>query len=130
MIGLDTNVLVRYVVRDDPAQTARADALLESLDGNDPGFVSLVVLVELYWTLGRAYRYRREQCVAVVAGLTSVPELRVERADVVRSALHQAGQGADFADAIITQTAVAAGCASTVTFDRGAARSAGMTLLA
>jgi predicted nucleic-acid-binding protein len=129
VIGLDTNVLVRYVVRDDPDQTERADALLEALNGEEPGFLSLVALVELYWTLGRAYRYGREQCTAVLAGLTAAPEIRLERADMVRLALQQAGRGADFADAVIAQASAAAGCSSTVTFDRGAARSAGMTLL-
>lgn len=128
MIGLDTNVLVRYVVRDDPAQTATADRVIEEL-GPGEGFVALIVLAELHWTLTRAYGYSREQTALAVRTLLAAVELRAQDADLAQRALAAASHGADFADALITELGRAAGCSSTVTFDRGAARSAGMTLL-
>lgn len=129
MIGLDTNVLVRYIVRDDPAQTAKADAVVDRLDPDEQGFVSVLVVAELHWTLLRAYRFSRSDCAAVIAGLLASSELRVEDAALVRRALGRVGQGADLADALIGELAAAAGCTATVTFDQRAARQAGMTLL-
>lgn len=128
MRGLDTNILVRVIMRDDAAQTARADALIDEL-GPGEGFVSLLVLVELHWTLMRAYGLRRDQTSMAVSTLLSAAEVRVEDPDLVRKALRLAHAGADFADAAIAASATAAGCTATMTFDRGAARSAGMTLL-
>jgi predicted nucleic-acid-binding protein len=55
MIGLDTNVLVRYIMQDDPKQSAKATKLIESLDGDSPGFVSIVSVIELYWVLTSCY---------------------------------------------------------------------------
>ncbi len=82
MIGLDTNVLVRYVVQDDPDQSARATALVESLDDQRRGFVSVVVLVELAWVLRRAYGARPDDVHAVVDRLLRARELVVQDADV------------------------------------------------
>jgi predicted nucleic-acid-binding protein len=129
VIGLDTNVLVRYVVRDDPTQTARADAVLDRLGGEELGFVSLLVLAELHWTLLRAYGYAPADATAVIALLLATAELVVQGADLVRRALDDAVEGADFADAVIAELGAAAACTTTMTFDRGAARLPGMTLL-
>lgn len=129
MIGLDTNVLVRYVARDDPGQTAKADALLDRLSRDEQGFVAVLVVAELHWTLIRAYRYTRGQSAEVIANLLASAELVVQDAALVRSALGAAGEGADFADALIASSAAAAGCGTTKTFDRRAARLPGMSLL-
>ncbi len=129
MIGLDTNVLVRYVVQDDPDQSARATALVESLDDQRRGFVSVVVLVELAWVLRRAYGARPDDVHAVVDRLLRARELVVQDADVVRLALRLAVAGADFPDAVISRVNAGAGCDTTVTFDVGASRHTGMRLL-
>ncbi len=129
MIGLDTNVLVRYVVQDDPDQSARATALVESLDDQRRGFVSVVVLVELAWVLRRAYGARPDDVHAVVDRLLRARELVVQDADVVRLALRLAVAGADFPDAVISGVNAGAGCDTTVTFDVGASRHTGMRLL-
>ncbi len=129
MIGLDTNVLVRYFTRDDPHQYARAAKQINSLTQTDPGFVSIVTLVELYWVLRRAYEFSATDCYAVVAGVVNAKELRIDRADTVRSALAACEVGLDFADALIAELGHAAGCRFTVTFDRRAARSPAMQLL-
>ena len=65
MIGLDTNVLVRYVLQDDARQSPRASRLIESLSVDEPGFVPVVTLIELAWVLGAGYKLPRVQLAAV-----------------------------------------------------------------
>jgi predicted nucleic-acid-binding protein len=125
MIGLDTNVIVRYVVRDDPEQTAQADAVFQLLTARRPGFVATVVLAELWWVLGRHYRYDRGLLCDFVRQLLASDELRVQDVRAAQAALAAADGGADFADALIAQAGVIAGCELVVTFDRRAVR-AGM----
>lgn len=129
MIGLDTNVLVRYVTQDDPEQSARATTLVEGLSEGDPAFVATVVLVELHWVLRRAYGVGREEADRVVATLAQTRELRMEDPDVVRAALRRAGEGAELPDAVIAETGARAGCTAVLTFDAKASRRAGMTLV-
>jgi predicted nucleic-acid-binding protein len=129
VIGLDTNVVVRYLVRDDAHQTALVDALFSELTAAEPGYVSLVVAVETWWVLRTSYGVSADECRAVLAALVEATELVVERPDVVRQALSLAAAGADFADALIALLGRTVGCSATATFDRGAARLAGMRLL-
>ncbi len=130
MIGLDTNVLVRYIMQDDPGQSPRATRLVESLSAEAPGYVSLVVLVELGWVLSSAYGLNRVQLVQAFEALLRTKEIVVERAETAWKALRvfQAGP-ADFADCLIERSAAAAGCERTVTFDRGAVKGCGMVLV-
>ncbi len=130
MTGLDTNVLVRYLMQDDPRQSARATRLIESLEPDEPGFVPVVVLVELVWVLTGSYGLDRTQVATVLATLLRSKELVLDRADLVTQALKRySTDGADFADALIERLSAAAGCATTVTFDAGAVKSAAMTLV-
>ncbi len=130
MIALDTNVLVRYMMQDDPRQSPRATRLIEALTSEEPGFVPLVVLVELVWVLSGSYGLIRPQVTEALEGLLRSRELRLDRADLVTQALRLFSTGgADFADCLIERTAADAGCTDTMTFDAGAARSAGMRLI-
>ena len=129
MIGLDTFVLVRYVVRDDAGQAASADRLIDAFSAKEPGFLGTVVLAETWWVLGRAYAFPVDRRLAFVEALLESQELVVEDPDAVRAALQSANAGADFADALIAESAKAAGCTAVMTFDKAAARDAGMTLL-
>jgi predicted nucleic-acid-binding protein len=130
MTGLDTNVLVRYIMQDDPAQSAAAGRLLESLTSDDPGFVPLVAVVELAWVLSSAYGLERGQLVAALEALLRTKEIVVEDAEIVWKALRLfAASNADFADCLIERAAAAAGCRRTMTFDRAAAKACGMTLI-
>ncbi|MGI8417610.1 MAG: PIN domain-containing protein [Nakamurella sp.] len=129
MIGLDTNVVVRYLVQDEPEQSAQASAVIDALTENDPGFLSLVTVVELYWVLRRAYKISATGCAELIGGLLDARELRVGQDSIVRAALIASREGPDFADAVIAELGRAAGCQHTVTFDQRAARSKGMRLL-
>jgi len=129
MIGLDTNVIVRYVMRDDPIQTSLADECISTLTPRNPGYVSLIVLVELWWVFGRAYQRTVKERLALFQELLRVDELRVENSPTVIQALSAVERGADFADFLIQALASQARCSHTVTFDIAAAHQAGMRLL-
>jgi predicted nucleic-acid-binding protein len=120
MIGLDTNVLVRYLVRDDPIQTEQATALIEGRCNTDAhGFVCHVVLAEIVWVLARGYRYSKPLVLTVLRRILAAAELTVEDPALVWRALADFEQGsADFADYLIARRNQAAGCVSTLSFDR------------
>ena len=130
MIGLDTNVLVRYIMQDDPKQSAKATALIEQLSPDNPGFIMLVSVVELYWVLTSSYGLTAQQVKQALVVLLRAKQIIVDRADQVLRAFRVFDDGkADFADCLIERTAAAAGCEQTMTFDVGAAKHAGMTLI-
>lgn len=127
MIGLDTNVIVRYVVRDDPTQTAQADQIFSRLTTRNPGYLALPVLLELWWVLGRSYRHSAEDRCRLFQELLVTDELIIDEEDAVSEALRLVKDGADFADALIAGKSRVAGCSFVATFDQGANRHAGMT---
>lgn len=130
MIGLDTNVIVRYIMQDDPGQAAKATTLIEGLAAEAPGFVPLVSVVELVWVLSSSYKLTRSQITQVLDVLLRSRQLLVDQAEHVVRALRAYSAGtADFADCMIERTASAAGCAKTMTFDVAAAKTAAMTLI-
>lgn len=129
MIGIDTNVLVRYVVRDDEPQYAAAARALESLTEESPGFITQVVLAELYWVLVRSYRFPATTCLAVIRGLVATASLEFDDAEGLVRALDLAEGGADFGDALVQGAMELFGVRDVVTFDRGAARGLGWRLL-
>jgi len=130
MIGLDTNVLVRYIMQDDPKQSPKASALIESLNADNLGFITLVSIVELYWVLTTSYDLTGQQVKQALEVLLRTKQIIVDRADQVLRALRVFDDSkADFADCLIERTAVSAGCEQTMTFDVGAAKHAGMTLI-
>jgi predicted nucleic-acid-binding protein len=130
MTGLDTNVLVRYIMQDDAKQSAKATRLVESLTGEAPGFVTLVSIVELVWVLSSCYGLTRVQLVQALEAVLRAKQLVVDQADQVVRALRAFAAGsADFADCLIERTASHAGCDKTMTFDVSAAKTAGMTLI-
>ena len=131
MIGLDTNVLVRYIVRDDSKQASAATRLIENQCTEEtPGFVSQLVLAELFWVLSRGYEYPKAVLVTVFTKLLSAMELQVETTENAWTALraYEAGT-AEFADYLIGQCGRTHGCETTVTFDKKAAKSNMHTLV-
>jgi predicted nucleic-acid-binding protein len=130
MIGLDTNVLVRYIMQDDVRQSALANSLIDSLTAESPGYVALVSVVEIAWVLGSAYDLDRAQLVQAFEGLLRTKELVIESAETVWKAVRSfQSSNADFAECLIERAAAVAGCEKTMTFDRAVAKGVGMTLL-
>lgn len=124
MKGLDTNVLVRYLVEDDPGQTARAARFIErECSADTPCFLNRIVLCELVWVLRGAYGYERHEIVEPLKMLLQTAEFRVDAADAAWGAvrLYESG-GCDFPDGYLARTNRSAGCETTVTFDRKAGR--------
>ena len=130
MIGLDTNIVVRYLTHDDAAQTATAVKVIDSLSPDSPGFLSLIVITELVWVLEVSYRFKKNEIEQVLDSLLRSKELVVERAEIVAQALRKfSASRADFVDCIIERCGHLADCQYTVTFDQNAANTAGMKLL-
>lgn len=129
MIGLDTNILVRYLTQDDPAQSAAAVKVIDSLSQHSPGFISLIVIAELVWVLEVSYRFKKNDIERVLDTLLRSKELVIERAEIVWQALRNfSASRADFADCLIERCGHAAECQYTATFDHNAAAT-GMKLL-
>ena len=128
MIGLDTNVLVRYATQDDPQQSAIAERIIDSLTPQNPGFVSQIALVESVWVLRRLFDANDESIDRFVTHLLDARELVIENPDGARQALAATRGGPEFTDAVLAQAGLAAGCDYTVTFDRRAAAVVGMQL--
>ena len=124
MIGLDTNVLVRYLAQDDPAQSVQATEVVERrLTRENPGFVSLVAMVETVWVLERAYGSQGHEIAAAVERILAADVLVVQAEQEVFTAMIalKEGQGS-FADALIGSLGAKAGCSLTLTFDQKALR--------
>lgn len=131
MIGVDTNVLVRFFVRDDMRQGASAERFMNERTTDDPAFVSVVAIVELAWALEQIYQYQRQQIVSAVALLLGSGNVVVEDEELVKAAIAEVSAvNITVADCLIARIALEAGATSTVTFDRDAARRVpGMELL-
>jgi predicted nucleic-acid-binding protein len=124
MIGLDTNIVVRYLAQDDPAQSSRATQIFErSLTVADPGFISLVTMIETVWVLERSYGLSRSEIAAAVERMLQADTLVVQNEQQVFTAMIALKSGkSSFSDALIGAVSAWAGCRSTLTFDRKAAR--------
>lgn len=124
MIGLDTNILVRYLTQDDPIQSPKAREIVErQLTEEKPGFVSIVAMIEIVWVLERAYRLTPHEIVGAVERMLQIDVLVVENEQEVFTAMIalKDGQGT-FADAVIAALGARMGCTFTLTFDRKALR--------
>jgi predicted nucleic-acid-binding protein len=122
MIGLDSNVLVRYLTQDDPAQSRKANRLVEdALRAGEKLYLNHVVMCELNWVLSRAYGYERADLAEAVEKILSAAQFEFEDKNSLWQALEGFRQyGADFADCLIGVKNAAAGCGTTLTFDRRA----------
>ena len=119
MRGIDTNVLVRYLVKDDPRQTARVEKLIEeTLESDDILFLNHIVLFETVWVLEAGYDYPRDVIADALDKLLLTQQFEFEHRENVRRAVTRFQQGkADFADHLIGETNLSAGCDRTATFD-------------
>jgi predicted nucleic-acid-binding protein len=119
MIGLGTNVPIRYLTQDDPVQSAKATEILERrLTPKNPGFVSVAAMVETVWVLDRAYSQTAQEIATAVERLLQVEVLAIENEQEVFTAVVALKQGrGSFADALIAELGARAGCTRTPTFD-------------
>jgi predicted nucleic-acid-binding protein len=131
MLGIDTNVLLRFLVQDDPIQSAVATQVIRRrCTKSDPGFVSLVALAETVWVLESVYGLPLAEVAEAVERLLTADTLRIQNGQEVNEAAiaHRSGR-VDFADALIGALGRQADCSTTLTFDRRASRLPSMTLL-
>jgi predicted nucleic-acid-binding protein len=130
MIGLDTNILVRYLTQDDPDQSPKATHIIErKLTLDEPGFISVVAMVETVWVLERAYDFSGQEIAAAVEGILQTDVLVVENEREVFTAMIAIKQKrGSFADGLIGALGARAGCSYTVTFDQKALRLPGFQL--
>jgi len=128
MLGLDTNILLRYHLQDHPEQSARAIQIVEhQCTPERPGFVAIPVLTEYYWTLRHSYKYSAEELAGLIEILLVADNIVVEHADAIWHAIVLSRQGFGFADALIGYLARKHNCSTTLTFDQKAARMAEFT---
>jgi predicted nucleic-acid-binding protein len=128
MIGLDTNILVRYLTQDDPLQSPKATEIMEQrLTEETPGFVSIVAMVETVWVLDRVYGLPAHKIAAAVERMLQTDVLVIENEVFTAMIALKEGQGS-FADSVIAALGVRAGCSCTLTFDHKAARLHGFEL--
>ncbi|WP_404429568.1 type II toxin-antitoxin system VapC family toxin [Microbacterium lacus] len=129
LTGIDTNVLLRYLVRDNEAQFELASGFFDDLSDESRGFVTQVTLAEVAWVLSRSYRFAKHECLAVIRSLVETEVLEFDDGETVVRALTLAEEGADFADALIQANMELFGATKTVTFDQDAAERLGWRLL-
>jgi predicted nucleic-acid-binding protein len=131
VIGLDTNVVVRYLTQDDPIQSPIATKIFERvLTEKEPGFISLVTIAETAWVLERAYNLTGPQIAAAMESMLQTDVLVLESEQQIFAAVTALKEGrGSFADALISALGSKASCTHTLTFDQGAAALSGFTLL-
>ena len=131
MIGLDTNIVIRYLVQDDKKQSAAATRFVEkSLSTDAPGYINHISLCEIVSVLQRCYGVTKQQVREIIEGLLTTKQFNVENVEVAWKALRAFdANNADFCDALIGQVNIHNGCEYTVTFDKKAASLPGFDLL-
>ena len=130
MTGIDTNVLVRYLVQDDPEQARKATRFITNeCSPENPGLINRIVLCELVWVLETAYGYARENVALALEKILRTAQFTIEDHQEAWSSFREYQGGADFADSFIATVNRRQGCERTVTFDRKAGRRSGFALL-
>jgi predicted nucleic-acid-binding protein len=120
MLGLDSNVLLRHLLNDDPVQSPAATKfILANCSRETPGYINLMVLVETLWTLRRGYQYSRAELSRTVAALLATADFEIENAETVSIAVAKSDEtGIDLPDLLIILHNEAHGCSRTVSFDK------------
>ena len=130
MTGLDTNLVLRFLLRDDPKQSPKAQRVVNSLSGRNPGWIALATILEVAWVMKSKNRASRAQTADVLEALLAVDAIVVERSEILARAIQRFRScRAGFVDCLIAESAAAAGCARILTFDEIAARDLGMELV-
>jgi predicted nucleic-acid-binding protein len=124
MIGLDTNVILRYLLQDNPDQTRKANRIVDrQLNEQAPGFISLVTVLEIVWVLRSLLKRNPSQIASHLESLLAADSLEVQNEQQVFEAVFALKRGTgEFEDALIGALNARAGCTHTLTFDRKATR--------
>jgi len=131
VIGLDTNVVIRYITQDDLVQAEQANELIEQkLSAKHPGFITLLSMVEISWVLESCYDQAKKDILTILHDLLTTKQLLVESADSAYLAIKRCREnsGTDFSDSLIAVLSESKGCDVVYTFDKKA-QEGGMTLL-
>jgi predicted nucleic-acid-binding protein len=123
MIGLDTNVILRYLLQDDPKQALQANQIINHLTEQDPGFINLVTVLEVVWVLRSLLKRTPAQIASHLENLLVADTLEVQNEQQVFEAAFALKRGAgEFEDTLIGALNAWSGCSHTLTFDRRASR--------
>lgn len=124
MIGIDTNVLLRYLTQDDPVQSRKATEIIERRFTEEaPGFVSLVSILEIVWVLGSLFKRTRGEIADHIEMILAADTLEVQNEQEVYQAVVALRNGTGtFEDALIGGLGIWRGCSATLTFDQNAAK--------
>jgi predicted nucleic-acid-binding protein len=123
MIGLDTNVILRYLLQDDAKQALQANKIIDQLSNQNPGFINLVTVLEVVWVLRSLLKQTPSQIAAHLENLLVADTLVVQNEQQVFEAAFALKRGAgEFEDALVGTLNACSGCSHTLTFDRKASR--------
>jgi len=124
LIGLDTNVLIRYLVQDDKVQSAKATKFIEKkLSDKEPGFINYVVLIETAWVLESCYETNKQSIIKVIHQLASTKQIVLQNTEIVLKSLRlYESNNIDYADALLSTINIELGCATTISFDKKACK--------
>ena len=131
MIGIDTNILIRYLTQDDKEQATLAEKIINKhISKSQSIFINNIVMCELVWVLARGYKYKKEQIVSVVQQILSTVEFSFEKQNILWETLEEYEQkNLDFSDALIARLNQTYSCETTFTFDESASKCSEFELL-
>lgn len=130
MVGIDTNLLVRYITQDGKEASSATAYLEANCTAETPGFISHIVLCELVWVLARAYKYKKAEITRIIEKVFTVAEFEVQQPDLAWRALHQyRTESADFSDFLLAQVAREHDAVPVATLDKKASRSSDFVLV-
>jgi len=131
MIGIDTNVLVRYLIEDDAIQSTKAIKLIDEYAGTKEAiFINNIVVCELIWVLERGYKYSKDQVITILKSIFTTVEFCFEDHQILwESTTEYAGSAVGFADILIGQLNAENDCSKTFTFDKKASSLSMFTII-
>ena len=129
MIAIDTNLIVRFLLADDAAQTKKVESFFGKQQGASWGYINNIVICELFWILKTVYRLSREQIANMIENLLKTSDLQFQDEELCSFALTDYRNGQDFADSLIGHINIKSQCTTTYTLDRLASELDSFTLL-
>jgi predicted nucleic-acid-binding protein len=131
LIGIDTNILVRYITQDDKIQSEIATKFIENYCSNgNKIFINHLVICELVWVLKKCYKLSKPKTINIIQHILQISQFSIENPQIIWQTLTDYKKGsADFADYVVGRTNIYNNCEETITFDKKASKSKGFSLL-